>query len=342
MIKFVLENIRGEKLNMNFGKCPNCGGNLIYDIKKECMYCEHCATSIEIENKKIKKTIIDKANNKTDNDDNLYFFECTNCGAEYLLEDMEINFNCPFCKTSNLAEVKDMNNETPQGMVVFSISDQDARKILVDNANSKYSESIKIISCEKIYVPCYVFDMELVADFTFSDIGIKEHEIIETKNYVHIANDRGIPSYLANIIKVDSNMIVEFDERYIAGYTAEKSTISLIRVASQVKEDLIKMWQKENDCSYLQYTYDTIKETYTYILFPIYMISYEENKNKEVAFINGYDGRFLKVGDKREVDVREMKYTKIKDNRAKLREDFIMDIIWAIILIFLCFLFSFA
>lgn len=297
---------------MEFGKCGNCGGNLKYDIDKEALFCEYCGQSKKSsKNIELEKLEMDKTKNKGDYIEDILFAKCENCGAGIIYEDMELTFECPYCKTSNLLKIEDTNGLIPQGIVPFKITDEEAKAIFEKAVNKKMrknrDEIIKTANIYKVYAPYFFFDMtvgyiqfENVEEIEYKHISSysrkckKYKEIYKSEkkeNMPILANDRDIPKEASKVAKFKSEDIVSFDEKYLAGYNAEKPTLSLLRAFGEAQNELRKEI-KERSIYTRTWDHNFGKGKWSYLLLPIYIVSYQNKEKYECFYINGCNGEF--------------------------------------------------
>lgn len=310
---------------MEFGKCENCGGNLKYDIDKEALFCEHCGQSQKsAKNIKLEKSEMDKNKNKGDYIEDILFAKCKNCGAGIIYEDMELTFTCPYCKTNNLLKIEDTNGLTPQGIVPFKINDEEAKAIFEKVVNKKMrknkDEIIKTANIYKVYAPCFFFDMT-VSYIQFENVEEAEYNHIssysgkckkykelfkseEKENIPILANDRDIPKEATKVVKFKREQIVTFDEKYLAGYNAEKPTLSLLRAFGEAQNELSKEI-KESSIYNRTWEHNFGKGKWSYLLIPIYIVSYQNKEKYECFYINGNNGEFYTKRIKSKYETRK-------------------------------------
>lgn len=137
--------------------CPNCGANIIFDVKTQQCYCGHCNTFIktsEINNLEINREMA-----------------CSSCGARLLLAETEIITNCVYCGSTELFSRRLENNPKrfkPDEILPFKIDKEKAfnlyrnyikkhKKIIKETAN----EEIIFNNLKGIYVPCCLYIWKL-------------------------------------------------------------------------------------------------------------------------------------------------------------------------------------
>ena len=99
-------------------KCPNCAGDIKYDIRKAVMTCEHCGCDIPRE-----------AYQKYLDENSLYVTNelvCPQCGAAMLSYDDTIATFCAYCGSSVSFTRRIVEDVKPDGIIPFSVSSQRA------------------------------------------------------------------------------------------------------------------------------------------------------------------------------------------------------------------------
>ena len=113
--------------------CPNCGGVMKFDIKKQKFECSSCKTEYDL------KTLSDTVK---ENDFNLYLerekattpFEgmavvgCQQCGMEISFSESQFSTTCPMCGSTQVATVKQSAGIPPDGIIPFKIDKKDAQE----------------------------------------------------------------------------------------------------------------------------------------------------------------------------------------------------------------------
>ena len=70
-------------------KCPECGGNLGYDVEHECLSCPNCLKSFFIDQV--------KRENKKESGTKVKGYRCNNCGAQIVTSESTISTECYYC-----------------------------------------------------------------------------------------------------------------------------------------------------------------------------------------------------------------------------------------------------
>ena len=106
-------------------KCPNCGGNALFDPSISELRCPFCETVIPIERTTLNNVELDYAEALTAANtawsDDLRVFHCNNCGAETILQGQTIADFCSFCGSSHIEKTDANVGIRPSLVIPFHI-----------------------------------------------------------------------------------------------------------------------------------------------------------------------------------------------------------------------------
>ena len=120
-----------ETLNPLVVRCPNCGAQQHYDLKKEQFVCSYCGTtqetvaqSVEFAHwKKLQQAIVLEGSSRAK------AFACPSCGARVMAVTDEANQQCPFCH--NMVVSSNFEGaDLPQVIVPFKLTLEEATQKL--------------------------------------------------------------------------------------------------------------------------------------------------------------------------------------------------------------------
>lgn len=98
--------------------CPNCGGNLKFDIPSQQLSCEHCHTLFDPYDFDGKTS--DAEESKTfDGDYEVTIFTCPQCGGEILSTDNAAAGFCSFCGASTILYSRISHEKRPNYIIPF-------------------------------------------------------------------------------------------------------------------------------------------------------------------------------------------------------------------------------
>ena len=140
-----------KKLN---SKCQNCGSELVYNPKTNCLTCKHCETNYFLPQKNENAVLVRQYSPSfSPNQLNraLVAYKCNACGNTYYITSEEMSKKCPNCGSNSCSIVED-EGFCADGIVPFKITKEKAaeefsnylkkQKIILSDVKGK----IKILS----------------------------------------------------------------------------------------------------------------------------------------------------------------------------------------------------
>ena len=104
-------------------KCPNCAGQLKFNVELQKLKCEHCSSTFMPED----ITANGKDSSEEFNDDYQgKGYRCKQCGATLLtFDDTAVTF-CSYCGSQSILEDKMVKHNNPEGIIPFKITKEQA------------------------------------------------------------------------------------------------------------------------------------------------------------------------------------------------------------------------
>lgn len=152
--------------------CPNCGGNLRFDIPSQQLGCEYCQTQVDVYSFEDKNPITEK---QTEFD--VTVFCCPQCGGEIISSDTSAAEFCSFCGASTILHSRLTKEKRPNYIIPFQKTKDECKQAyhsMMKKAffapdalkNPKYIDGFR-----GIYMPYWAF--HLTQDGSFSLNGTK-------------------------------------------------------------------------------------------------------------------------------------------------------------------------
>lgn len=108
-------------------ECPNCNGNLKFEIKSQKLACAYCGGSFDPYSIK-KDTDAIEGNFINDNFFEVTVFTCPQCGGELFSEDNEATSFCSFCGASTILSSRISREKRPDFIIPFKKTKEDCKK----------------------------------------------------------------------------------------------------------------------------------------------------------------------------------------------------------------------
>lgn len=306
-------------------KCKSCGGIYEYSPQHNALKCIKCGGIKEI----VSSTEI-KYHNCIDSKqfDNSWakdvrHLKCNNCGAEVVLNHLEILSKCSYCGNSSLINVEEIAQVVPDSVIPFKFDKTDAlqyfkqglkKKRFIPNCLKKDLPDINISSS---YIGTYIFNGESnikydgVLEYYADDKDMKGNtrRVIKTKRVdgkINLNFNDRLYECSSNLTQFDYNYILPYNlkERipynvdYLLGYSAEYSDISVGSTEKILEKDLRSEAErsivKKHHCDRvktLNLNFEYTKKEYSYCLVPTYIFNYNYKNKTYKTVMNGQTGK---------------------------------------------------
>lgn len=300
-------------------KCPNCGSDMNFDTESGDLTCQACGRHERIE------TYPENLLAMEFSEDEAKEYKCENCGAVLITTPETAATNCGYCGAGVVIADRLSGRLAPRKVIPFTISKEEAvaafqkwcRKGLLTPKGFMNADRIK--SMTGMYVPFWLFDLnskvQVRAECTkvrtytqgdyiytetnyydaFRDINLDYHKIpVDASEKM---NDR-----LMDLLEpFPYDQLKDFKTPYLAGYLAEKYNYTdkeLLPRAKDKVSDYIESYISStflgyHSVSYRQKDINTNSVNASYVLMPVWMISYDYDKAEHTFAMNGQTGKVV-------------------------------------------------
>lgn len=253
---------------------------------------------------------------------------CNGCGASIEVTQFDAAISCPYCGSDYVLSNQQEDTLIPDGVIPFKIDKRELTKLFRQWIKKRWFAPNKLKKLYQhggfcgIYAPYWTFDGEADCPYTgeggirrtvhYKDSEGKDRTRIETDWYdtrgriEHFFDDIQIPAtnkfkkgLFSGIEPFNFNGLVSYSPDYLSGYLAENYSIDLdtghSEAREEMKDQLRQMAERE-----IERRYDTSRsigisprfdrETYKYLLVPIYSTTYSFKHKTYTVVINGQDG----------------------------------------------------
>lgn len=331
-----------DNLDVSIYKCPNCGGEAVFEPKEQKLKCLYCGGLFEIGNlATTKERDLDELLSEGQVWDEADVYQCKTCGAKEIISSGEVSHKCSFCGTSNIVKSEELPGIKPQGITPFKIDKFGASASAVKWAKKKFyaprafKKSVKAERIQGLYNPVFTFDAltqnlyngKLGKRYTkhvYRDgkmVPVQEVRYFNISGYQEVTFDdllvqasNAIPAQFINqIAPFPTKEAVEYRTEFIRGYGASTYNKS----GKECWEECKSLMHRRIESQILKrYDYDIkvalnidtkyLNEQYKYILVPVYVGHYNFKGKLYNFYVNGYNG---KVGGKTPVSKLKIFFT---------------------------------
>lgn len=300
-------------------ECPNCGGNLKFDITSQQLSCAYC--NAQFDPYEITK-------DKDAEEDTFYdvtVFTCPQCGGEIYSTDNTAAGFCSFCGASTILDSRISRERRPGFIIPFTKTKADCKKAyskMIRRAlfaprelkNEKYIDSFR-----GIYMPYWVYYitqkgsvyLKGTKEHRSGDYIITDHYNLKGKlnNYYKGLSYDASSSFADNISEriapFDVKNMKGFTPSFLSGFYADTADVDQTvyeEDAMETANDQTWEFIDHHSCtkgynleenSDLSQKYHTKCETVDVAMFPVWFLSYRNGDRIAYATVNGQTGKVV-------------------------------------------------
>lgn len=156
--------------------CPSCGGNMLFEPKKQKLVCLYCSNENEInfEKANIKEYDFYSAEQTSSKNwgNEKRIIKCESCGAQTVLDENSTAQFCAFCGSSHIIKTEESAGIVPESLIPFKISKDKVgelfsnwiKKLFFAPRALKASHNMKKMN--GVYIPFWTYDCDTFSDYT--------------------------------------------------------------------------------------------------------------------------------------------------------------------------------
>ncbi len=297
--------------------CPNCGGNLKFDISTQQLGCEHCQTQMD------PYTFDDKEKDAIESQDfDVTIFTCPQCGGEILSTDTSAAEFCTFCGASTILYSRLSKEKRPDYIIPFQKTKEDCKKAysaIMKKAifapdelkNPKYIDGFR-----GIYIPYWAFYMEQKGPFQLKGSKSRRRgDYIYTDHYAlhgeidayykglsYDASSSFDDTISAKIAPFDVKGMKQFTPAFLSGFYADTADVEAETYQSEAEA---LAYNTSIGSVYSQFSgisiqapdstmdLNTKTKSIDRTMFPVWFMSYRNGDRVAYTTINGQTGKVV-------------------------------------------------
>lgn len=303
-------------------ECPNCGGNLRFDIPSQQLACKFCDT-------KVSPYAIKK---ETDAVEQEYYeatvFTCPQCAGEILTTDNEAASFCSFCGASTILSSRIAKEKRPKYIIPFKITKEDCKEAYAKKMKKAFFAPKELRSPEYIdgfrgiYMPYWTYQLTQKGRVSFEgkqshrsgDYIITDHfDLKGDLDAYYLGYSRDASSgFYDNISEplapFDAKQLVGFEPTFLSGFYADTGDVD----ASVYLDDVTELANNSTfdkvckepafsgygvNCagnkSKLSSTIPTTCKEADNTMYPVWFLSYRNKDRVAYATVNGQTGKVV-------------------------------------------------
>ena len=325
----------GSTMGSTDKKCPNCGATVVYDPETLAMTCHSCGYQRQLPKPEETAQNIEEIDFTTatqrasiDWGQARKSLTCKNCGATTVFDATDTASCCPYCGSTQVMPVDDMQDAmAPGGVVPFEISQQKASELFKSWLKGKFfapgaaKKSCEAKSFNGVYLPFWTYDSQTTSPYNVK-LGYRHERTNlkgETETYyeykefsgiyekfvddeVVYASKRTDNPYINAVKQFDFAKLRSYSPEFIAGFMAERYTLGLDdgwqvakdQIRTTLRNEIGSLEKKKQHADTVEkvnFNTDFAKVTFKYVLAPIWISNYTFNGQVYNFVVNGQTGK---------------------------------------------------
>lgn len=255
-------------------KCPNCGGELVFDPSAQNFKCEYCSSSFSQEELEAMNPVVDGEQSaepepdaagsddmKGDSEEGVIYI-CPSCGAQIVTDSTTAATICYYCHNPVVLSGRLSGELKPDRIIPFAIDKKQAEQRFLDFVHSKkfvpraLFQKDQIEKLSGVYFPYWVYACTMEGSMDAQGTNIRvwrsgDVEYTETKYYqveregtLEISNltknalTKVNRRLIETVFPYDLTKMKEFHMGFLSGFQAEKRDVESESVRQQTEQEV--------------------------------------------------------------------------------------------------------
>lgn len=297
--------------------CPNCGGNLKFNITTQQLGCEHCQTMLD------PYSFEDKEKDAIENEEyDVTIFTCPQCGGEILSTDTSAAEFCTFCGASTILYSRLSKEKRPGYIIPFQKTKEDCKKAYSnvmkkaifapdELKNPRYIDGFR-----GIYMPYWAFYMTQEGPFSLKGSKTRRRgDYIYTDHYAlrgeidayykglsYDASSSFDDNISTKIAPYDVKCMKKFTPAFLSGFYADTADVDSFVYERDAE---ITAFNNSIGAVYREFPgidisgphsvsdINTETKNIDRAMFPVWFMSYRNGNRVAYATVNGQTGKVV-------------------------------------------------
>ncbi len=303
-------------------ECPNCGGNLKFDIASQKMACAYCGAYIDPYQVKKDTDGVEQKNFEAT------VFTCPQCGGELFSSDSDATSFCSFCGAATILSSRIANEKRPDYIIPFKKTKEDCKEAYQKAMRKKFFVSREMRDPEfidgfrGIYMPYWSYQLLMRGELKLEGKKDKRKgDYIYTDHY-DLTGDLDAyylgysfdasSSFYDNISETlapyDAKELTHFTPAFLSGFYADTADVDselyLDDAKNLAKESAFDEICKEKEfkgysvsdsgnLSRLSNQPGTMLRRTDHVMYPVWFMSWRKKDRVAYAAVNGQTGKVV-------------------------------------------------
>ena len=293
--------------------CPNCGGNLRFDISLQKLHCDYCGTDLDPYSYEKKKDAVESQVFETT------VYTCPQCGGEIMTTTTGF---CTYCGASTILDSRIRNEKRPARIIPFQKTKEDCKKSFAAMMRRSLYAPKELKSPEYlenfrgIYIPYWMYDFKINQIKGMRGSTSARHgDYIVTKHYslncdmdtsyngVSFDASSSLDDSLSeSIAPFDANGAKDFTPSFLCGFYADTADVPANTykgdALSLIAEDVVDRAKSQIFPGRGAVTPSDPERVLRYssskpacAMFPVWFLTYRHKDRVAYAVMNGQTGK---------------------------------------------------
>ena len=311
-------------------KCPNCGGELVFDPERQIFVCEWCSSDFSAEeirgiSPENAQEIADRERNDRQFAEDTDVYVCSSCGAQVICDHNTAASFCYYCHNPVTLSGRLSGSYRPEKLIPFKLGRDMALELFKKHCAKKWflpSDFLKEGQMEKmtgLYVPFWLADCNIDAaaiaegrivrtwtrgDTTYTNTKIFNVERAAKMQYNGVPADGSskISDELMDAVEpFDYSALIDFDMAYLSGFYCDKYDVSKADVMGRIRSRIEEGAQKFLREDMKGYTSVNVRKKavrilgtkWHYMTLPVWFMTYKHGGKVYSFAMNGQTGKIV-------------------------------------------------
>lgn len=306
--------------------CPNCGGNLKFEISSQNLACDHCHSQFDPYAFDSKTSDAEEEKSYESNYE-VTVFTCPQCGGEILSTDNAAAGFCSFCGASTILYSRISHEKRPNFIIPFKKTKEDCKQAYSAKmrhaifAPKELKDPKYIDSFRGIYMPYWAFYLTQKGDFSLpahkeyrrGDYIITDHYSLNGhvdayyKGLSYDASSSFSDNISEQLAPYDVKGMKAFTPAYLSGFYADTADVDAYIYQPDAEDMIYEQTEKEvkkvpafhsytmgdNGTTFKTGIFSPKVESIDSAMFPVWFMSYRKNDRVAYVTVNGQTGKVV-------------------------------------------------
>ena len=306
-------------------KCQNCGSELIYNPKNNCLTCKYCESNVFLPKKNENAVLVRQYSSEfhpNQLNQALRAYKCNACATVYYMSSEEKSEKCPNCGGSGSTMVEDPGY-CADGVIPFKITKEQAAAALIKylkktkGVDAQIKKDAKENKLTGVFVPVWNFQFNVDASYSASATVLKQYsdgtyysvykpvygeKHKRIKSLDQSATSAQTEEFLELFTEEDYNQIIPYTPEYTYGFQVDTIDRSIhdyyytviekaeVEMKDEIKKKVLGSYKEISNLS-VDCRANDVFFNFTYI--PIYVHTYKKKNKTYKTYISGTTGKVI-------------------------------------------------